>query len=474
MPVVWLDVTTLLGWDRPAVGVLRVESECAAHALDSKDSAVRFCRFDRLATRYHEVAPPTVRAALERIGQPRNGPAAFGPGNTADEAAASPRPGKERLKALFFQLIKGLPLDLQHRIYLSVARRKPSFHAAIRGLREWRLAFRELMRPTLSPPTLHASPSGSAVSAAHPTPFSSGDVYISLGLDWDQKDIVYLHRQKRKEAFKTLLFCYDIIPVKFPHLCVGDVAAKFAKYFADVAWSADLILCISECSRNDLIRLLENLGTPVPATEVVRLGSDIQSPGDRPVSAEVEDVLKREFILYVSTIERRKNHQTLYRAYTRLIDAGRTDLPLLVFVGMPGWGVNDLLSDFALDHRTKPYIRFLNHVSDSDLARLYRGAYFTVFPSLYEGWGLPVAESLAHGKFCLASGAASIPEVGGDLVEYLDPWDVPAWTERLDWYFTHPEAVAAREAAVRAGYAPVSWQETCAVIYDRAQRLSAG
>ena len=115
---------------------------------------------------------------------------------------------------------------------------------------------------------------------------------------------------------------------------------------------------------------------------------------------------------------------------------------------MPGWGVDGLLSDLRLDFRIKPYVKILNHVSDGDLALLYQYAEFTVFPSLYEGWGLPIAESLAFGKFCLASNAASIPEVGGALVEYLDPWDLPAWAERLKWYFDSPRRGCRKESTL--------------------------
>jgi glycosyltransferase involved in cell wall biosynthesis len=173
----------------------------------------------------------------------------------------------------------------------------------------------------------------------------------------------------------------------------------------------------------------------------------------------------------VSTIERRKNHETLYRAYTRLVEAGEANLPLLVFVGMPGWGVNDLMADLRLDPRTKDLIKLLHHVNDADLARLYQHALMTVFPSLYEGWGLPVAESLAAGKCCLASGVASIPEVGGDLVDYVDPWNVPAWSERLLWYFNNPSLVADKEARIKESYQPMSWPKCAEDVFSHARGL---
>jgi glycosyltransferase involved in cell wall biosynthesis len=161
----------------------------------------------------------------------------------------------------------------------------------------------------------------------------------------------------------------------------------------------------------------------------------------------------------------------LYRAYTRLLDQGETNLPKLVFVGMPGWGVTDFLADLQFDVRVAGLVQVLTNVSDNDLMWLYENALFTAFPSIYEGWGLAVAESLANGKFCLASKAASIPEVGGDLIEYLDPWDVPKWAERLKWYFDHPEELKRAEERIREHYIAPTWEDTARTVFGRAEAL---
>jgi glycosyltransferase involved in cell wall biosynthesis len=113
----------------------------------------------------------------------------------------------------------------------------------------------------------------------------------------------------------------------------------------------------------------------------------------------------------------------------------------------------------------------LSNVSDGDLALLYKRCLFTVFPSLYEGWGLAVAESLAAGKFCLASNVASIPEVGSDLIEYLDPWDVPRWAERIQYYLEHPKALSLAESRIQSNYVPPKWRDTAATVFARAQAL---
>jgi glycosyltransferase involved in cell wall biosynthesis len=138
---------------------------------------------------------------------------------------------------------------------------------------------------------------------------------------------------------------------------------------------------------------------------------------------------------------------------------------------MVGWGVSDFLSDVRFDPRTKTLIRILENVSDADLLRLYQNAFITVFPSLYEGWGLPVAESLAAGKFCISSNAASLPEVGGTLIDYLEPWDVSVWVSRLAWYIEHPAEIKQKESVIRASYKVVSWKETSESIMQSANKL---
>lgn len=455
----WFDVTTILGWRRPAVGIIRTEAEAAAHALEliAAGESVKFCFYNR-ATGYSAVDTAEVAATLKRI----SGGHAAVPGKVA-ASSANKSSIEARLKEKAIKVLNRLPSKVSGRIYQFFQLRRVSMVEAVIALRHMRSAIKGFLKPANRTHVFTPS-SVKATTAGHP--FSKGDSYISVGLDWDNKDLPHLYELKKKVGLRVILFCYDVIPVRLPHLCVGDVAARFANYFTDVAWCADKILCISECTRKDLIALLEELGAPVPQTAVVKLGCQLSHELSDDISADVKALLNERFVLFVSTIERRKNHEVLYRAYTRLIDSGVQDLPKLVFVGMSGWGVGDLLADIQLDPRTRDYIRILNNVSDSDLMHLYRHCMMTAFPSLYEGWGLPVAESLAAGKYCLASSAASIPEVGGELLDYLEPWDVSAWVAELQKYAFDPAALAAREEAIKRDYKPVAWKDTARYVFD--------
>lgn len=459
MNTIWIDITTLLAWKRPAVGIVRVEAECVRYALTHTEHPVRFCAFDQL-NGYREIGADQVKSCLDSLGKPSADASPSVPVHFVKPRLST----EERLKQLLRKLLCWLPEQPRARLFLILRNRRHHFQELLQGMRHIKSAIKQLLRPVQAAPT---QPPQQTNSARGTPPFARSDIYISLGLDWDDKDLAYLHALKRKLDLKILLCCHDVIPVKLPHLCVESVSAMFSRYFANVAWNADKIVCVSRCSERDLLSMLDTLGTPIPKTVVINHGSELPPALEAP-----EDTIGVPYILYVSTIERRKNHETLYRAYTRLLDRGEKNLPKLIFVGMHGWGIDGLLADLKLDPRTQGLIEIRGHVNDAELASLYKNALFTVYPSLYEGWGLPVAESLAYGKFCLASNAASIPEVGGELVDYVDPWDIPAWADRLGYYFANPNEIRRREQLIADSYKAKPWSVTASEILTAAASLS--
>ena len=153
---------------------------------------------------------------------------------------------------------------------------------------------------------------------------------------------------------------------------MGDVAAKFKEYFTNLTWSSSAMLAISRRSEADYKALATDLGMPEIPTRVMLLGNKLPEPGD-DVSNEVQEICGERFILFVSTIERRKNHEVIYKALHILGERGQLDPALkVVFVGMPGWGVGDLLKDIELDPFTKDHIVQLGHANDAELEPFMR------------------------------------------------------------------------------------------------------
>jgi glycosyltransferase involved in cell wall biosynthesis len=167
----------------------------------------------------------------------------------------------------------------------------------------------------------------------------------------------------------------------------------------------------------------------------------------------------------------RKNHQLSYHVWRRLVEKhGRERVPRLALVGRPGWLTGDLLTQMRSDPLTRDHILLLHDVRDAELAWLYRHCLFTLYPSLYEGWGLPVAESLAAGKYCIASNSSSIPEIAGSLIDYHDPHDSAGCLSLVERALFDGTFLRKREEQIRAGYRITSWRACAAQVLDRIRR----
>lgn len=317
------------------------------------------------------------------------------------------------------------------------------------------------------PETVSAWQPGSA-----PLVFAPGDCFVCLNADQTPERLMALYVARKSVGLRVFGIVYDLIQILFPHFYWQHADHGCARFLLDMAWIAEHMVCISERTRDDLTRFYADLNVPPPELSLVRLGDELPAAAHAEHSAEVQDILTQPFILVVGTIEIRKNHETLYRAILDLLDRGEENLPLLVFAGMRGWRVDDLLTSLAIDPRVRGRVRILAHASDADLAQLYRACRFTAYPSLYEGWGLPVAESLAYGKFCLASNAGSIPEIAGELIEMLSPYDVRSWADRLLAYSRDDALLAHREAGIRRDYRVTPWRQTAAKILAPALRAA--
>jgi glycosyltransferase involved in cell wall biosynthesis len=300
-------------------------------------------------------------------------------------------------------------------------------------------------------------------TAIRPRRFSQlarrGDIVISPGAAWALPGYAkHMAAAKARYGIRLAVFIHDLIPVENAALVERRHAVQFRNWLQETLPIADGILAVSKHSRNALIEFAAAAGWTVPPIEVVRLGGGF-SP--RPMAGGRTKIrLPQPYVLFVSTIEIRKNHGLLVRLWRLLIARHGADaVPILIFAGQIGWMVDDLLADLAASGYLGGKIEHRPGLSDEELAEAYRGCLFTIFPSLCEGWGLPIAESLAHGKFCVASNRTSIPEVGTDLIDYFDPSDDDDVLAKVERVLFEPGYLAAREAQVRAEYRPSTWAD---------------
>ncbi len=182
----------------------------------------------------------------------------------------------------------------------------------------------------------------------------------------------------------------------------------------NAAIQADLILAISEYSRQRFLEIFPHF--PIERTRVVYLGSRFQ---DGDVEKPIGELEPDNFWLSVGTLEPRKNLRRTLAAYKKYIDIYNDPKPL-VLAGGQGWLEDDLESFIGNMGLTK-HIRRLGYVDDDKLNWLYKNCWAFVYPSIYEGFGLPVLEAMNLGTAVLTSNTTSLPEVGKDAVLYVDP-----------------------------------------------------
>jgi glycosyltransferase involved in cell wall biosynthesis len=194
------------------------------------------------------------------------------------------------------------------------------------------------------------------------------------------------------------------------------------------AMAADWVVAISQASRAHFLSVFPHF--PEDRIQVIYPCSrfaDSTLAGKRPTG--LEGVSTGGYWLSVGTIEPRKNQRHLAEAYARYLDLGGTPMPL-VLAGGSGWLMEDFekhLSELGI----APHIVLTGYVSDEELVWLYRNCYANLYPSLFEGFGLPVLEGMQFGAPTLTSRTTSIPEVAGDAAILLAPEDTEAWAQAM-------------------------------------------
>ena len=218
---------------------------------------------------------------------------------------------------------------------------------------------------------------------------------------------------------RSVITIHDLAFLIYPQFVTKDAARYYGQIDRAVR-HADHIIAVSHSTKNDLVRML---GVPEDRITVIHEAAD---PRMRPMTRD--EALQRvqalynvpdDFVLFVSTIEPRKNVGALLRAYRRLRDDYRLT-PALVLAGSRGWLSDDVYDLVAsLDLAESTY--FLGRVESHDLPYLYNAARTLVHPAFYEGFGLTPLEAMACGTPVIVSNVSSLPEVVGDAALLIDP-----------------------------------------------------
>ncbi len=293
--------------------------------------------------------------------------------------------------------------------------------------------------------------------SATPVDVDEGTVLVFLGAVWINDALMLAARDAHARGARCVYLLYDLTPV----LETGHTAAVnrlFDRYLTLITQTGSSVPAISASSRRDYEEHCARRGVPAPPGGVTGLPQGI-APGQFDTT---EPPWPRPYALFVGTVEARKNHILALEAWRRLIESrGRDEVPDLVCIGRLGWHADDFLREYVETGGLDGKVSVLStSVSDAELARFYAHAEFTVYPSRYEGWGLPVSESLAFGKVAIVADNSSLPEAGRDLATYFASEDADGFVAAIEACALDPEARrAAEERIAEDPTPPITWQQ---------------
>ena len=386
-----------------------------------------------------------------------------------DEAAPARNPADPPPAAL----PKSWPLEIRHHLGRAAFRMSPRLRDPL--LRAWLLQKHaaEEFKAALQARRMQPAPAPLLPPESGP-PIRAGDVFLVLGAPWVHADFGALLRSLREDhGMRIALLLYDLIPALRPEWCTRELVENFRAWLAETLPLSDVVLAISRHTAEEAEGWAASAGIrlaapvrPIPiGTELAReaKSGSPHPPGlPRPGS----------YILYVSTLEARKNHALLLRVWRDLLDEEQRDqrpsgaVPDLVFAGRVGWLVSDLLQQLESASWFDGRVRLVRDPTDTELRALYEGCLFSLFPSWHEGWGLPVTEALALGIPVLCSSASGLPEAGQTLARYCDPGDTSGWHRAVAALLDDPGELAAWRSQIRSRFQPTSWSATGRAILD--------
>jgi glycosyltransferase involved in cell wall biosynthesis len=448
------DISSSMRWVGPPTGIVRVERKLALWAYENVHNVV-FVFFDPSSLAYCAITRDarqflTGEAALDTLGL--TNPALPGRRRT-DRVPAS-------LKPAFLWISQPCRMALNRLERLRLGTQSPWIAHLADRMQRWLMSgkYRSFMvreDETRRPYYPHEIAVGACID------FGSSDTLVCVGSGWGHTNIGVLSDLKLRIGFRMVLLCHDLIPLMFPHFYRAYEVDLFRNYMNMALAIADRIVvnsrtvesdCRAYCMRHNII-----------ADDIIVgfLGVDVGVDRPKSVTKLPAGLRAGQFALLVSTIEPRKGHSLLYGVWRRLMAEGVPQAIgfKLVFAGRAGWMVDDLLTDMRNNGQLAEQILVIHDADDDVLNSLYQGAAFCVYPSAYEGYGLPIIEAFSHGKVVLASSGGALPEVVQGFSPCVDPNDEQAWYEMMKRWIEMPEARRPYEQKIRARFRHPTWSE---------------
>lgn len=262
---------------------------------------------------------------------------------------------------------------------------------------------------------------------------------------------------------KKITTIHDLIPLKLPSATL-DNQKYFTRRIKEAIRESGIIITVSESSKRDLLDFFDVKSEQIHVTySPSRLASVSMTEEEVYSYLDKYNLNYKQYLLFVGAIEPKKNLGRLLEAFAKI----DVNMPLAI-AGQKGWlwekDIEKLEKLFG-DESTRK-VRLMNYVTLKELVALYRGAYCLIFPSLYEGFGLPPLEAMSFGCPVITSEVSSLPEVCGDAALYVNPYDTDDIKDKIEMLLNNPQLCTdlARKGQKRAEF--FSLENYCQQLYN--------
>lgn len=252
---------------------------------------------------------------------------------------------------------------------------------------------------------------------------------------------------------RPIYMIHDLIPITHPEYCRPGEAHRHGQRVRNMLASGVGIIGNSQATLDSLTSFAVENGMTTPAMIAAPLGTELDrnSGNGRPT--------ERPTFVVLGTIEARKNHLVLLQIWERLVRAYGPKAPRLLIIGQRGWECEEVFD--LLDHSEilRGHVFEIGHCSDADLEQHLRGARALLFPTLVEGYGLPLIEALAAGTPVIASDLPVFHEIGQGVPDFIGSLDSPEWQQAIEEYAKPDSVVRAAQLVRLASYSPPRWDD---------------
>ena len=257
----------------------------------------------------------------------------------------------------------------------------------------------------------------------------------------------------RDADVRPLYFVHDLIPITHPEYCRSGERTKHVERMRTVLKTGTGVIGNSQATLDELRNFGRSEGLPILPEVAAWLGTEAWTAG-----GVVAPPVRPTFII-LGTIEARKNHILLLQLWKRLVSRLESRAPRLLIIGQRGWESEEVFAFLDRGDSFGDAVVEMADCTDAELARHLGGARALLFPSLVEGYGLPLVEALRAGTPVIASNLPVFREIGGDVPDYLDPLDVGAW-EQVVLSYAEPDSPARTAQLKRmTAYQTPTWDE---------------